>query len=201
MANRYPDNLMKHLRELGDANDLTLGNFDVASKWQFTRTCDNGEANENCPCGKHGIRYLMYIKHTNTGNDTFVGSQCITIFEERLQKVMEVAFALMSRGVQGKFLGVTTRNPPKLRFEISGNHGLVKNKSDFKLYFDHVPVHQVSSKWECCVFPPNRAAVNAYVATLQDGGSYSLKLKLSRWSQSYGTGFSLDIIECTAITN
>ena len=192
---------MEHLRRLGGPDDMNVGNFDVARKWQFTRTCDNGAANENCPCGKYGIRYLMYIKHRNTGNDTFVGSECIKIFEERLQKVMKVAFALMSRGVQGKFLGVTAGASPKLRFEISGNHGLVRNKSDFQLYFDHVPVHQVSSKWECRVFPPNGEALTAYAATLQDGGRYSLKLKLSRWSQSYGTGFSLAIIECTALTN
>ena len=192
---------MGHLRELGGPDDENLDNFNVARKWKFTRTHDNGEPTEECPCGKKGIRYLMYIKHEETGNETFVGSECVKIFEERLQNVMKVALTLMQTGLKGTFKGVTEGASPKLRFQINANHGLVKNIADFKVYFNHVPVCQSSQKWECRVFPPKRARSVNYSTGLTKEQKYNLKLKLSRWTQGYGTGFSLDIIECTVIAN
>ena len=208
MANRYPVRLMDHLRKRGEEEDMTADETDVVRKWHFKSTKDNGEVDENekCPCGRNTIRYLMYIWHENTNYRTFVGSKCIRIFEVGLQNLMTVAYALMKSGVKGTFVGQTDGvegSPPKLEFQIAANHGLVNNIRDFEEHFDHIPVdyQALHNGWICQVFPPGRESVYDYAETLVREQQYNLKLELSRYTQDDETGFSLYIIECTAIAN
>jgi len=196
MANRYPGRLMEHLRQLGDEEDMNLRNSDsdVARKWKFTKTDDNGEADEECPCGKKEIRYLMYIKHKNTGNEIFVGSSCIKLFERCLENLTNVALALMQTGVKGTYKGVTKRNPRQLKFKIPPNHGFVRNLNDFRVHIIYVPVSQLEyNDWNCEVFPPDRDKIEEYARKLVIGQQYQLKVKLTRWENDDGNSFSLFI--------
>jgi len=195
---------MAHLRKLGDEVDMNSGNSDVAMKWQFRTTKDNGAATEECPCGKQRIRYLMFIRHKNTRNTTFVGSGCIKMFEERLQNMMKVAHALIVRGVRGTFLGLTDEvegSPTKLEFKISAHHGLVQNIDDFRECFNPFPVAHLDNKWICQVFPPGRESVYDYIEQLNIEQQYNLKLELSRSDQDDQTGISLYITECEELPN
>eukprot|EP00112_Aurelia_sp_Birch-Aquarium-sp1_P005659 Seg1644.8 transcript_id=Seg1644.8/GoldUCD/mRNA.D3Y31 product="hypothetical protein" protein_id=Seg1644.8/GoldUCD/D3Y31 len=202
---KYPDKLMQHLRSFEDANGTDKSVLELVQSWKFIRSEDTGEAESVCPCGKVGIRYLMFIEHKVSHQETHVGSECIKIFEEKLQKVMQVADRLLRTGLKGTFKGVTkgVKNP-KLRFQINSQHGLVKEIDNFSLYFDRekIPVfHKTRSKnkhWECAIFPGNFPAVSsssyAEEAELVDGNSYELKLSLKRWAARDGEGFSLYII-------
>ena len=203
---RYPERLMQHLRLFEKANGAGKGVAKLVQSWKFIRSEDTGEAESECPCGKNGLRYLMFIKHKVTDEETHVGSDCIKIFEEKLQSVMQVAERLLRNGLKGTFQGITKNvKNPKLRFQINSQHGLVQEINNFSLYFDRekIPVFQntrsQNEHWECAVFPSNFPHVSsssyAERARLVSGNSYHMKLRLERWTASAeagsGEGFSL----------
>eukprot|EP00112_Aurelia_sp_Birch-Aquarium-sp1_P013936 Seg2980.3 transcript_id=Seg2980.3/GoldUCD/mRNA.D3Y31 product="hypothetical protein" protein_id=Seg2980.3/GoldUCD/D3Y31 len=202
----YPDKLIAHLRSFEDGNGAGKSVPKLVQSWKFIRTEDTSKAESACPCGRVGIRYLMFIEHKVTGQETHVGSDCIKIFEDKLQKVMQVADRLLRTGLKGTFKGVTkgVKNP-KLRFQINAQHGLVKEIDNFSLYFDRekIPVFQNTRSqdehWECAIFPSNFPDVSsssyAEEAGLVNGNSYHLNLSLERWAGGAGNGegFSLYI--------
>ena len=197
---RYPDRLMQHLRTFEEGADKSV--IELVESWQFIKSEDTGEADSSCPCGKISIRYLMFIQHIDLRRETFVGSECIKIFKEKLRKVMKVADRLIRYGFKGQYMGITknVRNP-KLRFKLRSNHGLVKEIDNFKLYFgrNNIPVFQnkyaPDKHWECAIFPENGMASQGYAEAknLKKGQRYELKMKLERWAATYGEGFSLYI--------
>ena len=197
----YPGKLMDHLRSF-EENGENLQPIELAKRWKFKGCEDLGEASAKCPCGHQGIRYLMYIVHENLGCETFVGSECIKIFEERLQNVMRVARNLMVRGVNATYTGLFTegRGKVKLNFAISGNHGLARKQRDFEKYFQNFPVDNKNGRWICRVFPKEgQNHAREYADNhLTVGRKYLLKLKMARWETSYGTGISLIFISCVA---
>ena len=207
---RYPDRLMQHLRTFEDPNGADKSVIELAESWQFIKNEDTGEAGSTCPCGKIGIRYLMYIQHNELSGVTYVGSECIKIFKEKLRKVMKVADRLVRYGFKGKYMGITrnVRNP-KLRFTLRSNHSLVKEINNFMLYFgrNNIPVFQNKyardKHWECAIFPGNGMDSHSYAEAmnLNKGQRYKLKLKLDRWATGYGEGFSLYITNIAEVGN
>ena len=102
------------------------------------------------------------------------------------------------KGIQGKYKGITKKDSPKLRFEVSGGHGLVETLNNFMIYFDHecIPVcrNRHTDKWEIEVFPADDRGVQDFANdNLTVDHSYRLKLELKRWQAGFGEGFSLYI--------
>ena len=116
---------------------------------------------------------------------------CIKIFKRRLKNLTNVALALLQTGVKGAYKGVTARNPQQLKFKIPPNHGLVTNINNFRVHTKYVPVSQLEHKqWNCEVFPPDTDTVEEYARKLVIGQQYQLKVKLTRWENCDGKGFS-----------
>ena len=210
---RYPDKLIQHLRSFERASGASKSVVKLVQSWKFIRSEDTGKAESSCPCGKVGLRYLMFIEHKVTGQETRVGSDCIKIFEEKLQSVMQVADRLLRNGLKGTFEGITKNvKNPKLRFQINSQHGLVQAIDNFSIYFDRekIPVFQntrsQNQHWECAVFPGNfpdmSSSSYADKARLVNGNSYHMQLSLERWAAAAeaggGEGFSLYITNIEA---
>ena len=199
---RYPDKLMTYLKSLEEDPSRPISYIDLVAKWCFSYTEDLGDANETCPCGKRGVRYLMHIVHVESQKTTFVGSKCIKIFKEVLQAVLKVATNLMVRGITGTYKGLSRTKNRKFRFQIRPNHGLVKEIENFRQLFGkkNTPVfyNKYTKHWECMVFGAVFGARrNWNFRDFSEGTKYKLRLQLKCWSASYGEGFSLYIIEAT----
>ena len=206
-AKKYPDKLMEYLKDQDPASEREKRhwtNLDIARRWKFVRSEDTGECDHDCPCGKKGIRYLLYIQNLyNTRIEVFVGSKCITIFEEGLQEVLKVALRLVQYGLYGTYKGITNTTSggrKKMRFQIDGKSGLVKHKDKFQLFLNFVPVYKAGRHWEIAVLPPlgNSIESEDYAdgMNLSTDGKYRIKLAMKEWYwESKGiSGFSLYII-------
>ena len=195
---------MEHLRKIDSAPEhqkLNWSNIDIAKRWKFNRTVDTGSCCSECPCGKKGIRYLLYIKNRLTGRQTFVGSKCITIFEEKLRVVLKVALRIMENGLEGTYKGLSVgcKGRLKMKFEISAHCGLVKHRNELRTFLTYIPLYKPDLRWEIQVFPPfgDRAESERYAEEkeLVEGEKYQMRLSLREWIMAgYGQGFSLYII-------
>ena len=178
---KYPKKLTAHLK------GLSLEKSDeckIYKEWNFSHTEDSGEADQHCPCGKIGIRYLCHIDNKYTKTKTFIGTSCVEFFDDDMKEVLGLVLGLISQGITGKFKG-EGRNG-KQRFEIRANTKLVQKLSRLKALFEHVPIYKKGNgKWEIQVF-------NTWSSQqgLQYDQRYSMMIRTARWTQSYGTGIS-----------
>ncbi|XP_071805071.1 uncharacterized protein [Asterias amurensis] len=96
--------LVPHLESLGRPGYY----HDVFSGWRLVKCIDLGLCGpkKNCPCGKKDIRHLNYIEHIDTGEQTFVGRRCITLFkfDNNAIKLEKIRHKLESKGIQGRLI-------------------------------------------------------------------------------------------------
>lgn len=180
---KYPKKLTDHLKQFSVEKEDECKMY---REWLFSRTEYSGEAGSDCPCGKKGIRYLCYITNKHSQKQTFVGTSCVEFFDEDMKEVLKLTLGLITSGITVTYKGRGSRG--KQSFEIHGNTLLVTKQSRLKALFNFVPIHKKDhGKWEIQVFTSENG--------LQEGRRYKLRIKTSRWSQSYGTGISFNVIE------
>jgi len=186
-ALKYPQKLTEHLKTLSVEKQ---DECKIYNEWNFSHTEDTGEADNHCPCGKAGIRYLCYIDNKTTKKLTFVGTSCVEFFDDEMKEVLKLTLGLISVGITGKYKGEGNRR--KKRFEVRANTNLVLKESRLKALFNHVPIRKErNGKWEIQVFCDKKSLIIDQ--------KYEMKIKTARWSQSYGTGVSFTAIKCHEI--
>lgn len=127
--------LVDHILKLSHCKD----DFSTAAhEWHIYRIEDLGSCYGTCPCGQERLRYYHHIRNTVNGASTWVGSECIDIFENLapLADLLETFF----HGIQGTYLEDDQYG--RHIFKISKNFGFYKNRDIIRAEYGSIPIQE-----------------------------------------------------------
>lgn len=162
--------LIPHLKRLSKEKQ---NDRKVFHEWGLIWVEDIGHAEESCPCGKEGIRYLYHIRNKITSSETFVGSRCITFFYKHLPAVAKIARNLLCEGTNARLIANNADGTAK--FKLSQNLSIVNKQHKLK-YFKSIPV-QIEGTYEKPVYMLTADLTNSKV-NMKVGQNYKILVQL-----------------------
>lgn len=135
----HSEELRKHiLKRSVEKEDFTV----AASEWELHRMEDTLECQSVCPCTKTGLRYRCHIRNRENGRETWVGTECIKLFGDRLYAIVRTLRGLTLCCV---FNGFDKYDRPN--FRLHSNQLLVRNQELLQQHFGRVPIWWAYHYW------------------------------------------------------